>query len=76
MGGSRRIFLMGTIRELLSLLILLQGGTVTANLRGLDVAEHRQPVNVASSCFQLQPPASSLTGAKRERSQQVSPAGT
>ena len=39
-----------TIRELLSLLIvnffiLLQGGTVTANLRGLDVADHRQPVN-------------------------------
>ena len=35
-----------TIRELLSLLVLLQGGMVTANLWGLDVAEHRQPVDV------------------------------
>ena len=37
------------IRELLSLLVLLQGSTVTANLWGLDVAEHRQPVYVGRS---------------------------
>ena len=38
-----------TIRELLGLLVLLQGGTVTANLWRLDVAEHRQPVDVGWS---------------------------
>ena len=36
-------------RELLSLLVLQQGSTVTANLWGLDVAKHRQPVDVGWS---------------------------
>ena len=38
-----------TIRELSSLLVLMQGRTVTAKMWGLEYAEHRQAVDVGCS---------------------------